>query len=197
MSRNDKIKAWIFSVALAIIIAFFICGCRTTRYVPVETIVRDTTTYAHWDSIINERVKVVRDSLLSFHWEQKEKLVKDSTYIKDDVRERVDQNGNVVGRDSVHVEIRYRENKETTMLKDSISRLREQVELMNSYKAERDSLSKVLKESKTKVEYKEVELGGFRWFCFLLGRFVFWAFLSFIIGKTIIYIAKDKLHKFL
>lgn len=197
MSRNDKIKTCILSVALAIIIAFLVCGCRTTRYVPVETIVRDTITLAHWDSIVNERVKLVKDSLMSFRWEQRETSAKDSLYIKDNVRERVDQNGNVIGKDSTHIEYRYIENKMNTSLRDSVNHLARYVNLSRIYKEQRDSLNKVLSETQTKVEYKEVKLGGFKLFCYLLGRFVFWAFLTFVVGKTIIYIVKNKLHNFL
>lgn len=197
MSRNDKIKTCILSVSLAILIAFLVCGCRTTRYVPVETIVKDTTTFAHWDSIVNERVKIVRDSLMSFHWEQREISAKDSSYVKDNIRERVDQNGKIIGRDSTHIEIRYIENKMNTSLRDSVSHLARYVNLSRIYKEQRDSLSKVLAETRTKVEYKEKELSGFKLFCYLLGRFMFWVFLTFVIGKTIIYIVKNKLHNFL
>lgn len=197
MSRNDKIKTCILSVALAIVIAFFVCGCRTTRYVQVDSAVRDTTNLAHWDSIVNERVKIVKDSLMSFHWEQRETSAKDSSYVKDNVRERVDQNGNVIGKDSTHIEYRYIENKMNTSLRDSVNHLARYVNLSRIYKEQRDSLNKVLSETQTKVEYKEAELGGFKLFCCLLGRFAFWAFLTFVIGKAIIYIVKDKLHKFL
>lgn len=197
MSRNDKIKTCILSFAFAILIAFLVCGCRTTKYVPVETIVKDTTTFAHWDSIVNERVKIVRDSLMSFHWEQRETSTKDSSYVKDNVRERVDQNGKVIGKDSTHIEIRYIENKMNTSLMDSISHLARFVSLSRIYKEQRDSLSKVLAETRTKVEYKEKELSGFKLFCYLLGKFVFWAFLAFAAGKVIIYIVKNKLHNFL
>lgn len=197
MSRNDKIKTCILSVALAIIITFLVCGCRTARYVQVDSVVRDTTTLAHWDSIVNERVKLVRDSLMSFHWEQRETSAKDSLYIKDSVRERVDQNGNVIGKDSTHIEYRYIENKMNTSLRDSVNHLARYVSLSRFYKEQRDSLNKVLSETQTKVEYKEAELSGFKLFCYLLGRFMFWAFLTFIVGKIVIYIVKNKLHNFL
>lgn len=197
MSRNDKIKTCILSVALVILIAFLVCGCRTTRYVPVETIVRDTTTLAHWDSIVNERVRLVKDSLMSFRWEQRETSAKDSLYVKDDVKERVDQNGNVIGRDSTHIEYRYIENKTNTSLKDSINHLARYVSLSGIYKKQRDSLNKVLSETQTKVEHKEAELVGFKLICYLLGRFVFLALLVFVVGKAIIYIVKNKLHNFL
>ena len=197
MSRNDKIKTCILPIALAILIALLICGCRTTRCVPVETVVKDTATFAHWDSIVNERVKIIKDSLMSFHWEQRETSLKDSSYIKDNIRERVDQNGKVIGRDSTHIEIRYIENKMNTSLRDSVSHLARYVGLSRIYKEQRDSLSKVLAETRTKVEYKEKELSGFKLFYYLLGRFVFWMFLTFVVGKTVIYIVKNKLHNFL
>lgn len=186
------------SILIALFITMFLCGCRTTRYVPVETIVRDTTAYAHWDSIVNERVKVVRDSLLSYHWEQVEKSVKDSSFVKDDVRERVDQSGKVIGRDSTHIEYRYIVNKLNTTLRDSVNHLMEYVGLSKIYKEQRDSLNKVLSETQTKVEYKEKELSGMDLFYYRLGLILFWCCILLTLSVLTILLIRNKFfHKFL
>lgn len=193
MRLNFDWWTWLMTILVALFITMFMCGCHTTRYVPVETIVRDTTTFAHWDSIVNERVKVVRDSLLSYHWEQQEKSVKDSTYIKDDVRTRVDQDGKVVGKDSTHIEYRYIESAETKALKDSVNRLFEVESLLKTYKEQRDSLNKVLSETQYKVEYKEKDLEGMDLFYYRLGLVLFWVFILLIIsGFVILFVKKSK-----
>lgn len=198
MRLNFDWWTWLMSILIALFITMFMCGCRTTRYVPVETIVRDTTTYAHWDSIVNERVKVVRDSLLSYHWEQREKSVKDSTYTKDYVRERIDQSGKVVGKDSTHIEYRYRENKVNTSLRDSVNHLLEHVNLSKIYKEQRDSLNKVLAETQSKVEYKEKELSGIDLFYYRFGLILTWLLgLLIVSGITILFVKSKFFHKFL
>lgn len=162
------------TILVALFITMFMCGCHTTRYVPVETIVRDTTTFAHWDSIVNERVKVVRDSLLSYHWEQTEKQVKDSTYIKDDVKTRVDESGKVLGKDSTHIEIRYRDSKELSKVRDSLIHYKEIAERASIYKAQRDSLNRELSIAQTKKEYIEKDLEGWDLFYWKFGMISFW-----------------------
>ena len=149
-------------------------GCRTTRYVDVEKVVRDTTTYAHWDSIVNERVKLIRDSLLSYHWKQTEKQVKDSTYIKDDVKTRVDESGKVLGKDSTHIEIRYRDSKELSKVRDSLIHYKEIAERASIYKAQRDSLNRELSIVQTKKEYVEKDLDGWDLFYWKFGMISFW-----------------------
>lgn len=198
MRLNFDWWTWLMTILVALFITMFMCGCHTTRYVPVETIVRDTTTFAHWDSIVNERVKVVRDSLLSYHWEQREKLVKDSTYIKDDVRTRVDQEGKVIGKDSIHIEYRYIESAETKALKDSVNRLFEVESLMKTYKEQRDSLSKVLDSKKSSIQYVEKDLEGMDLFYYRLGLVLFLVFILLVIsGFIILFVKKSKFfHRF-
>lgn len=136
----------------------------------------DTTTYAHWDSIINERVKLIRDSLLSYHWEQTEKQVKDSTYIKDDVKTRVDESGKVLGKDSTHIEIRYRDSKELSKVRDSLIHYKEIAERASIYKAQRDSLNRELSIAQTKKEYIEKDLEGWDLFYWKFGMISFGSF---------------------
>ena len=171
---------WLITVLAGFFILLMMYGCKTTRYVPAETVAKDTATYAHWDSVVNERVRAIRDSLLSFHWEQNERQVKDSTYIKDDVRTRVDDKGNVLGRDSVHIEIRYRE------LADSI----------NIYKLQVDSLNKKLIASKSKVEYVEKDLKGWRLFYYNLGMVSFWVIILSLIAIILVLMLKKSFHRF-
>lgn len=99
-------QRWLVTILVGFFIMLMMYGCRTTRYVEVEKVVRDTTTYAHWDSIINERVKLIQGQLAILSLETDRKQVKDSTYIKDDVKTRVDESGKVLGKDSTHIEIR-------------------------------------------------------------------------------------------
>lgn len=174
MRLNFDWWTWLMTILVALFITMFMCGCHTTRYVPVETIVRDTTTFAHWDSIVNERVKVVRDSLLSYHWEQTEKQVKDSTYIKDDVKTRVDESGKVLGKDSTHIEIRYRDSKELSKVRDSLIHYKEIAERASIYKAQRDSLNRELSIAQTKKEYIEKDLEGWDLFYWKFGMISFW-----------------------
>lgn len=174
MRLNFDWWTWLMTILVALFITMFMCGCHTTRYVPVETIVRDTTTFAHWDSIVNERVKVVRDSLLSYHWEQTEKQVKDSTYIKDDVKTRVDESGKVLGKDSIHIEIRYRDSKELSKVRDSLIHYKEIAERASIYKAQRDSLNRELSIVQTKKEYVEKDLDGWDLFYWKFGMISFW-----------------------
>lgn len=174
MRLNFDWWTWLMTILVALFITMFMCGCHTTRYVPVETIVRDTTTFAHWDSIVNERVKVVRDSLLSYHWEQTEKQVKDSTYIKDDVKTRVDESGKVLGKDSTHIEIRYRDSKELSKVRDSLIHYKEIAERASIYKAQRDSLNRELSIVQTKKEYVEKDLEGWDLFYWKFGMISFW-----------------------
>lgn len=174
MRLNFDWWTWLMTILVALFITMFMCGCHTTRYVPVETIVRDTTTFAHWDSIVNERVKLIRDSLLSYHWEQTEKQVKDSTYIKDDVKTRVDESGKVLGKDSTHIEIRYRDSKELSKVRDSLIHYKEIAERASIYKAQRDSLNRELSIAQTKKEYIEKDLEGWDLFYWKFGMISFW-----------------------
>ena len=165
---------WLVTILVGFFIMLMMYGCRTTRYVDVEKVVRDTTTYAHWDSIVNERVKLIRDSLLSYHWEQTEKQVKDSTYIKDDVKTRVDESGKVLGKDSTHIEIRYRDSKELSKVRDSLIHYKEIAERASIYKAQRDSLNRELSIAQTKKEYIEKDLEGWDLFYWKFGMISFW-----------------------
>lgn len=183
---------WLVTTLVGFFILLMMYGCKTTRYVPVETIVKDTTSYAHWDSIVNERVKVIRDSLLSFHWEQSEKSVKDSTYIKDDVKTRVDDKGNVLGRDSTHIEIRYKDSKELSKVRDSLSHYKELSDSVGYFKAQVDSLSKKLMASKKKVEYIEKDLKGWDLFYYKVGMVVSWLVVISLVTTLIFWILKRK-----
>lgn len=165
---------WLVTILVGFFIMLMLYGCRTTRYVEVEKVVRDTTTYAHWDSIVNERVKLIRDSLLSYHWEQTEKQVKDSTYIKDDVKTRIDESGKVLGKDSTHIEIRYRNSKELSKVRDSLIHYKEIAERASIYKAQRDSLNRELSITQTKKEYIEKDLVGWDLFYWKFGMISFW-----------------------
>lgn len=165
---------WLVTILVGFFIMLMMYGCRTTRYVEVEKVVRDTTTYVHWDSIINERVKLIRDNLLSYHWEQTEKQVKDSTYIKDDVKTRVDESGKVLGKDSTHIEIRYRDSKELSKVRDSLIHYKEIAERASIYKAQRDSLNRELSIAQTKKEYIEKDLEGWDLFYWKFGMISFW-----------------------
>ena len=165
---------WLVTILAGFFILLMLYGCRTTRYVEVEKVVRDTTTYAHWDSIVNTSVKFIRDSLLSYHWEQTEKQAKDSTYIKDDVRTRVDESGKVLGKDSIHIEIRYRDSKELSIVRDSLLHYREIAEQARIYKAQRDSLNRELSIAQTKKEYVEKDLKGWDLFYWKFGMISFW-----------------------
>lgn len=165
---------WLVTILVGFFIMLMMYGCRTTRYVEVEKVVRDTTTYAHWDSIVNERVRLIQDSLLSYHWEQTEKQVKDSTYIKDDVKTRVDESGKVLGKDSTHIEIRYRDSKELSKVRDSLIHYKEIAERASIYKAQRDSLNRELSITQTKKEYIEKDLVGWDLFYWKFGMISFW-----------------------
>ena len=165
---------WLVTILVGFFIMLMMYGCRTTRYVEVEKVVRDTTTYAHWDSIVNERVRLIQDSLLSYHWEQTEKQVKDSTYIKDDVKTRVDESGKVLGKDSTHIEIRYRDSKELSKVRDSLIHYKEIAERASIYKAQRDSLNRELSIAQTKKEYIEKDLEGWDLFYWKFGMISFW-----------------------
>lgn len=187
---------WLITVLAGFFILLMMYGCKTTRYVPAETVAKDTATYAHWDSVVNERVRAIRDSLLSFHWEQNERQVKDSTYIKDDVRTRVDDKGNVLGRDSVHIEIRYRDSKELLSVRDSLSRYKELADSINIYKLQVDSLNKKLIASKSKVEYVEKDLKGWRLFYYNLGMVSFWVIILSLIAIILVLMLKKSFHRF-
>lgn len=148
---------WPVTILVGFFIMLMMYGCRTTIYRSGKGNARHYY-LRHWDSIINERVKLIRDSLLSYHWEQTEKQVKDSTYIKDDVKTRVDESGKVLGKDSTHIEIRYRDSKELSKVRDSLIHYKEIAERASIYKAQRDSLNRELSIAQTKKEYIEKDL---------------------------------------
>lgn len=179
-------------LACVVFVTLFLCGCRTIRYVPVETVVRDTTTYAYWDSIVNERVKIIKDSLSSFHWEQSQKSVKDSSFVKENVRERIDKDGKVIGRDSIRIEFRYVENKEDAKLRDSISRLMEQTELVSAYKYKVDSLKKVLDTQKVDVKYVQKELDGLDLLYYRIGKLMACLFIALLVVLIMNFLVKKK-----
>lgn len=187
---------WLVMVLLGFFVLIMMYGCKTTRYVPVETIVKDTTSYAHWDSVVNERVKVIRDSLLSFHWEHNEKSVKDSTYIKDDVKTRVDDKGNVLGRDSTHIEIRYRDSKELSKVRDSLSHYKELADSVNIYKVQVDSIKHLLEVAQKDKVYVEKDLPGWDLFCWKFGMVSFWIIVVALIGTMIYFLKKRKVFSF-
>lgn len=183
---------WLVTILVGFFIMLMVYGCRTTRYVDVEKVVRDTTTYAHWDSIINERVKLIQDSLLSYHWEQTEKQVKDSTYIKDDVKTRVDESGKVIGKDSTHIEIRYRDSKELSKVRDSLIHYKNIAERTSIYKAQRDSLNRELSIAQTKKEYIEKYLDGWDLLYLKFGMISFWVIFLTIVALIFFFTIKHK-----
>lgn len=189
--RFDRWR-WFVIILVGFFIMLMMYGCRTTRYVEVEKVVRDTTTYAHWDSIVNERVKLIRDSLLSYHWEQTEKQVKDSIYIKDDVKTKVDESGNVIGKDSIHIEIRYRDSKELSQVRDSLIHYKEIAERAIIYKAQRDSLNRELSIVQTKKEYVEKDLEGWDLFYWKFGMISFWLVSLMLVAMIFFFTIKCK-----
>lgn len=171
MKDISETKAWLISVLLAFVVAFLMCGCRTIRYVPVEKEVHDTTSYAHWDSIVNERVRYVKDSLMSFHFEYEEKSTKDSTYVRDDVKTRVDQDGRVTGRDSTHIEIRYIENAINKRLKDSLRVYVAMGDSIKMYRLRVDSLETYISVLENN-QYVKDEPSKWNMFYMYIGKFV-------------------------
>lgn len=183
---------WFVIILVGFFIMLMMYGCRTKRYVEVEKVMRDTTTYAHWDSIVNERVKLIRDSLLSYHWEQTEKQVKDSIYIKDDVKTKVDESGNVIGKDSIHIEIRYRDSKELSQVRDSLIHYKEVAERASIYKAQRDSLNRELSIVQTKKGYVEKDLEGWDLFYWKFGMISFWLVSLMLVAMIFFFTIKCK-----
>ena len=91
------------------------------------------------------------------HSSDKSKETKDSVFIKEEVRTRVDAAGNVTGKDSTRVEIRFRESKEQIQIKDSLAKYKEIAASLLIYKHKYDSLTNVLKENSNAKETKEVK----------------------------------------
>lgn len=71
--------------------------------------------------------------------------------------------GNVTGKDSTRVEIRFRESKEQIQIKDSLAKYKEIAASLLIYKHKYDSLTNVLKENSNAKETKEVKK-TFPWF---------------------------------
>ena len=181
---------WLVTVLVGFLILLMMCGCRTTRYVEVEKTVKDTASYARWDSVANERVRVVRDSLLKLRFELNERYVRDSTYIKEDVKVRVDDKGNVLGKDSIRIEVRYRDSKELANVKDSLIRYKEIADSSMVYKEKRDSLQRLMSSLEKEKVYVEKELHGIDLLYFRIGKFLFWTSMYGIAGLFLLFIIR-------
>ena len=82
--------------------------------------------------------------------------------------------GKVLGKDSVHIEIRYRDSKELSMVRDSLIHYKEIAERASIYKAQRDSINRELSIAQTKKEYIEKDLEGWDLFYWKFGMISFW-----------------------
>lgn len=142
-------------VLLILIATTLVCGCRTTKQ---TSIVKETAEkVASADSSAVEKDLSTKASDQLHHSSDKSKETKDSVFIKEEVRTKVDASGKVIGKDSIRVEIRYRESKEQTQIKDSLAKYKEIATSLLIYKRRYDSLTNILKENSTTKETKEVK----------------------------------------
>ncbi len=89
-------------------------------------------------------------------------------------KQKVDESGKVLGKDSTHIEIRYRDSKELSKVRDSLIHYKEIAERASIYKAQRDSLNRELSIAQTKKEYIEKDLEGWDLFYWKLVMISFW-----------------------
>lgn len=154
---NKKMK----KVLLILIATLLVCGCHTTKQ--TSTVKETAEKVASADSSAVEKDHNTKVSDQLHHSSDKSKETKDSVFIKEEVRTRVDASGNVTGKDSTRVEIRFRESKEQIQIKDSLAKYKEIAASLLIYKHKYDSLTNVLKENSTIKETKEVKK-TFPWF---------------------------------
>lgn len=148
-------------VLLILIATLLVCGCRTTKQ--TSTVKETAEKVASADSSAVEKDLSTKASDQLHHSSDKSKETKDSVFIKEEVRTKVDASGKVTGKDSIRVEIRYRESKEQTQIKDSLAKYKEIATSLLIYKRRCDSLTNILKENSTTKETKEVK-NTFPWF---------------------------------
>lgn len=157
LSLQIKMK----KVLYILIATLIVCGCRTTKQ--TSTIKETVEKVANADSSAVEKDQSIKVSDQLYHCSDKLKETKDSIFIKEKVRTKVDASGNVTGKDSIRVEIRYKESKEQTQIKDSLAKYKEIAASLLIYKRRCDSLTNVLNENNTIKETKEVKK-TFPWF---------------------------------
>lgn len=80
----------------------------------------------------------------------------------------------MLGKDSTHIEIRYRDSKELSKVRDSLIHYKEIAERASIYKAQRDSINRELSIAQTKKEYIEKDLEGWDLFYWKFGMISFW-----------------------
>ena len=110
-------------VLLILIATLIVCGCRTTKQ--TSTVKETVEKVANADSSAVEKDQNTKVSDQLHHSSDKSKETKDSVFIKEEVRTRVDASGNVTGKDSTRVELRFRESKEQIQIKDSLAKYKE------------------------------------------------------------------------
>lgn len=148
-------------VLLILIATLLVCGCHTTKQ--TSTVKETAEKVASADSSAVEKDHNTKVSDKLHHSSDKSKETKDSVFIKEEVRTRVDASGNVTGKDSTRVEIRFRKSKEQIQIKDSLAKYKEIAASLLIYKHKYDSLTNVLKQNSNAKETKEVKK-TFPWF---------------------------------
>jgi len=154
--RKPNAGPLIVALILVLLLLAALSSCRSTRYVPVETV--------RTDSI----VRVVRDTVrIESRDDRQDSIIRrDSVIIYEYVREVVDSAGRVVRTDRERNTATVRDTEKYTTLETEYNKLEREYEMLNRAYLEKKAEPYPVERELNKWEKFKMEVGG--WSSFLL-----------------------------
>lgn len=177
---------WLITIPILMLILSMFCRCKSKQpIVAQQTYITDKTNEKKWDSLFNMRLMKELERFQSSRSEKSEKTLKDITHIKDSTASRFDSDGNKIGEDKYHSEIRIISEKDVQELRDSIEHYKEYFDSTMLYKSKYDSLKAITTSASIDKQVVEKKLTKWQYICLETGRILY--FLVFIIILFILY----------
>lgn len=174
---------WLVITAFACLVMSFFCRCKSKQSVVTQqTYITDKENEKKWDSLFNLRLIKELERFQSYHSEKSEKTLKDVTHIKDSTSARYDANGNKIGEDKYHYELRSITEKDVQKLKDSIGYYKGYVDSVIYYRLKSDSLNKKIESISKEKIYVEKNLTKMQKMYIALGKMFLWLAIAAILA---------------
>lgn len=144
-----KTRHWIiYLLVWAVYFATLFCtaSCKT-KTITQEHYITDNTKSATLDKTWQERFISAFEQMSSLRNRDHESSLRESTHIKDSTSTTVDSTGKPIKTESWHSLIHTRDSKEVMRLQDSVILLRSNVERLELFVLERDSIIRLKQDS--------------------------------------------------